>query len=158
MESLLEYNKLMDEAGLGYLAKKQYERHKPNPSAQLPEYMLSQSACDQQKYLKRKKYRESEKVAQRLKEYRRQKVVCECGKTISKPNIHVHQTTTKCKKKIQRLQQKKMKPVTTNHAFVCSILAQKEQASEELFQPLLPFEPPPLSGQPPSLKLPALHE
>ena len=153
MESLLEYNKLMDEAGLCYLAKKQYERHKPNPSAQLPYYMLSQSACDQQKYLIRKKYRESEKGSERVKQYRSQKVVCECGKTISKPNIHVHQRTTKCKKKIQQLKLENTTPlpVTKAHAFVCSILALKEQAapSEELFQPLLPLEPP-LHGQPPS--------
>ena len=134
MESLLEYNKLMDEAGLGYLAKKQYERHKPNPSVQLPYYMLSQSACDQQKYLIRKKYRESEKGSERVKQYRSQKVVCECGKTISKPNIHVHQRTTKCKKKIQQLKLENTKPVTKAHAFVCSILAQSAALEQQALQ------------------------
>ena len=144
MESLLEYNQLMNEAGLGHLAKKQLARHKPNPDKQLPEYMMTATVAEKRTFLLRKSWRESAKTRRYLKKYRSERVVCECGATISKPNIHVHQKTVTCKKKIQRLQQKNTKPVTTNHAFVCSILAQsaalEEQQQEEeevLLQPPL---------------------
>jgi len=98
MESLLEYNLLMERAGHKKLAEEQQNEHKPQVELELPADMVDSSDGEKLKFLRNKKYRDNSRKY--LMEYRKQKVVCECGLSISKPNIKHHQRSMKCKNRL----------------------------------------------------------
>lgn len=98
MESLLEYNMLMERAGHKKLAEEQHNEHKPQVESELPADMVDSSDVDKLKFLRNKKYRDNSRKY--LMEYRKQKEVCKCGLIISKPNIKHHQRSMKCKNRL----------------------------------------------------------
>jgi len=98
MESLLEYNLLMERAGHKKLAEEQQNEHKPQVQLELPADMVNSSDGEKLKFLRNKKYRDNSRKY--LMEYRKQKEVCKCGLSISKPNIRHHQRSMRCKNRL----------------------------------------------------------
>lgn len=137
MESLLEYNLLMERAGHGKLAEEQQNEHKPQVQSELPADMVDSSDGEKLKFLRNKKYRDTSRKY--LMEYRRQKVVCKCGASISKPNIRHHQKSMRCK---NRLLENAKVPASFYSALAQSAALQQEREEELLQPPPQPQQPP----------------
>ena len=130
MESLLEYNLLMEKAGHKKLAEEQQNEHKPQVQSELPADMVDSSDGEKLKFLRNKKYRDTSRKY--LMEYRKQKVVCKCGLSISKPNIRHHQKSMRCK---NRLLAAAKVPASFYSALAQSAALQQGEREEELLQP-----------------------
>lgn len=95
MNTLEEYNTLMYQAGKGAFAKQLEKQYKPGSEVDIA-FLPPYTEVDL-KRLRNERYRL--KHRERLLEYRQQRVNCECGAVITKPNIRTHQRTAKCKQR-----------------------------------------------------------
>ena len=138
MNMLLEYNELMTAAGKGHLAMELMVKYNPNPTTyELPESMMGASDDAKREYIKNKVYREGKKTRGYLMEYRKQRVRCYCGQSVSKPNIRIHQKSEKCKRNTLKAARN---PHSKDHAKASQALSQmvKTLLVVEPEQPLLP--------------------
>jgi len=134
MESLLEYNMLMERAGHKKLAEEQQNEHKPEVELELPADMVDSSDGEKLKFMRNKKYRDNSRKY--LMEYRKQKEVCKCGAIISKPNIRNHQKSMRCKNRLLA----KTKVPSSSYS-IPSLLTpsfQEQGRQQELLQPQQP--------------------
>ena len=142
---LIEYNELMTTAGLGHIAMEQMVRHNPNPTTyEFPDSMLGASDDAKREYIKNKVYRECKKTRGYLMEYRKQRVRCYCGQSVSRPNIRIHQRSAKCRANTLRAARN---PHSKDHERASQALEHLKPSLEvvEVEQPLLPPLLPPLS-------------
>ena len=130
----------MEKAGHGKLAEEQQNEHKPEVESELPADMVDSSDGEKLKFLRNKKYRDTSRKY--LMEYRKQKVVCKCGLSISKPNIRHHQKSMRCK---NRLQDMAKVPASFYSTLAQSAALQQGEREEELLQPQQPPQQPPRS-------------
>ena len=138
MNMLLEYNKLMTAAGKGHLAMQQMVHHNPKPTIyKFPDSMMTASDDAKREYIKNKVYRECKKTRGYLMEYRKQRVRCYCGQSISRPNIRSHQRSAKCRANTLRAARN---PHSKDHERASQALEHLKPSLEvvEVEQPLLP--------------------
>ena len=141
MNMLIEYNELMTTAGLGHIAMEQMVRHNPNPTTyEFPDSMMTASSDAKREYIKNKVYRECKKTRGYLMEYRKQRVRCYCGQSISKPNIRIHQKSAKCRANTLRAARN---PHSKDHERALQALGHSAAFLQEVEPESQPLLPPP---------------
>ena len=129
MNSLIEYNKLMNDAGFGDVAKLQQEVYKPDITEMwIPAYLQNATKKQVSQYIRNKRYREADGARQYLVNYRKQTVQCACGMTVTKPNISSHRKSKRCKDRIKALALVSPAPVQTT-----GVLQESEPPCQILF-------------------------
>ena len=138
---LIEYNELMTTAGLGHIAMEQMVRHNPNPTTyEFPDSMMTASSDAKREYIKNKVYRECKKTRGYLMEYRKQRVRCYCGQSVSKPNIRIHQKSEKCKRNTLKAARN---PHSKDHERASQALGHSAAFLQEVEPESQPLLPPP---------------